>query len=226
MLVRAIFASAMFRLFTTLLFACAALVAQNAQDPDRWEPAMQAFEKQDRENPPEKGGIVFLGSSSIRRWDLKKSFPDLDLINRGFGGSVIADSIRYFDRIVAPLKPRTIVLYAGDNDIGRGMTAQEVFVDYKRFVEKVHGSLPKTKIVFIAIKPSLRRKALLLTVSGANNLIMEYTLTDDRLEYADIETPMLDGEELPAAELFAEDGLHLSPKGEKLWAKVLRPYLD
>ncbi len=80
--------------------------------------------------------------------------------------------------------------------------------------------------MFIAIKPSLRRKSMLLTVSGANNLIREYTLTDDRLEYADIETPMLDGEDLPAADLFVEDGLHLSPKGEAMWAKVLRPYLD
>ncbi len=117
----------MFRLSHDSCYCACALVAQNAQDPDRWESAMQAFEKQDKQNPPEKGGIVFIGSSSIRRWDLKKSFPDLDLINRGFGGSVIADSIRYFDRIVTPLKPRTVVLYAGDNDIGRGMTAQEVF---------------------------------------------------------------------------------------------------
>lgn len=184
---------------------------------------MQTFEQQQQ---PDKGGIVFIGSSSVRRWDLRKAFPDLPVINRGFGGSVIADSIRYFDRIVTPLKPTTVVLYAGDNDIGRGLTAQEVFSDYKRFVAVVHKSLPEAKIVFIAIKPSIRRKNLLLTVSGANNLIREYTLTDDRLEFADIATPMLGDHEVPPADLFVEDGLHLSPKGEAMWARVLRPYLD
>jgi hypothetical protein len=110
----------MIRLVTALLLASCALFAQNANDPERWEPAMQAFEQQEQ---PAKGGIVFIGSSSVRRWDLKKAFPDLPVVNRGFGGSVIADSIRYFDRIVTPLKPKTVVLYAGDNDIGRGMTA-------------------------------------------------------------------------------------------------------
>jgi lysophospholipase L1-like esterase len=101
-----------------------------------------------------------------------------------------------------------------------------VFSDYKRFVSTVHKSLPKAKIVFIAIKPSIRRKSMLMTVSGANNLIREYTLTDDRLEFADIATPMLGDLDVPPADLFVEDGLHLSPKGEEMWRKVLRPYLD
>jgi len=216
----------MLRLAAAVLLTSLTLFGQAASDPERWEPAMQAFEESDKANPPAKGAIVFIGSSSIRRWDLKKWFPDVDAINRGFGGSVIADSIRYFDRIVTPLKPKTIVLYAGDNDIGRGLTAQEVFTDYKRFVAKAHASLPKAKIVFIAIKPSIRRKTMLMTVSGANNLIREYTLTDGRLEFADIATPMLGDDEVPPADLFVEDGLHLSAKGEAMWTKVLRPYLD
>lgn len=187
---------------------------------------MQDFAKQDKASPPPQGGIVFLGSSSIRRWDLKKSFPDLPVVNRGFGGSVIADSIRYFDRIVTPLKPKTVVLYAGDNDIGRGMTAQEVFSDYKRFVAKAHASLPKAKIVFLAIKPSIRRRSMMMTVAGADNLIREYTLTHPLLEYVDVYEPMLDPRGEPQPDLFVEDGLHLSDKGVALWTRILRPYLD
>lgn len=218
--------SGMLRLLTALLLASVSAFAQTPNDPDRWEPDMQAFEKKDKENPPAKGGIVFLGSSSIRRWDLPKYFPDLPLVNRGFGGSVIADSIRYFDRIVTPLQPKTVVLYAGDNDIGRGMTAQEVFSEYKRFVATARGSLPpEAKIVFIAIKPSIRRRAMLLTVSGANHLIMEYAQRDPMLEFVDIATPMLDDDGEPRTALYVEDGLHLSPEGEKLWAGILRPYL-
>lgn len=214
------------RLIPLLLLACLPLTAQKAADADRWEPAMQEFARQDRENPPPQGGIVFIGSSSIRRWDLKKSFPDLPVVNRGFGGSVIADSIRYFDRIVTPLKPKAIVLYAGDNDIGRGMTAQEVFSDYKRFVAKAHASLPDAKIIFLAIKPSIRRRAMMLTISGADNLIMERTLTHPLLEYVDLFEPMLDKQGEPRPELYVADGLHLSDEGVALWARILRPYLQ
>jgi len=69
---------------------------------DRWEPAIRAFEAKDRKQAPAKGGIVFVGSSSIVLWDLPKSFPGLDAINRGFGGSQLADSVRYANRIVIP----------------------------------------------------------------------------------------------------------------------------
>src|SRR6267154_1588628 len=54
-------------------------------DPDRWEATIKKFEEQDRVNPPPRGEIVFTGASSIVRWNLPESFPDLKVINRGFG---------------------------------------------------------------------------------------------------------------------------------------------
>ena len=126
-------------------------------DPDRWESAIQAFEAGEKAQPSPEGGIVFIGSSSIRFWDLAKWFPQLPVVNRGFGGSEIADSTRYADRILLPLTPRVVVLYAGDNDISQGKTPDQVASDYRAFVAKVHGALPKTRIVFIAVKPSLSR---------------------------------------------------------------------
>lgn len=95
------------------------------QDPNQWEPAIQAFEQQDKQAPPPKGGIVFVGASSIVRWKLAESFPDLkDAINRGFGGSEMADSAKYASRVVVPYAPRTVVLYPGENDIARGTTPE------------------------------------------------------------------------------------------------------
>ena len=69
-------------------FVAAALVpsavraADKKADPNRWEPQIQAFERQDREQPPPKQAVLFVGSSSIRLWDLKKAFPQLKTINR------------------------------------------------------------------------------------------------------------------------------------------------
>ena len=212
---------------TLILFLALAALPLAAQDnPDRWEEAMQAFEKADKANPPKKGGVVFYGSSTIRRWDLKKSFPGKDYVNRGFGGSTTPEATRYLDRVVLPLEPETIVVYEGDNDIGRGGTGPMVFVDFKKFVAKVHAKLPRTKIVFLAIKPSLARWHLVDQMRTANLMIEEYCYEDPRLIYVDTEAPMLGPGGEPRKELFVEDGLHMSDEGYAIWNKLVAPHLS
>jgi hypothetical protein len=39
-----------------------------ARDYAKWEKEVAAYEEADRQDPPPKGGIVFLGSSTIRLW--------------------------------------------------------------------------------------------------------------------------------------------------------------
>src|SRR6266550_2177708 len=85
---------------------------------DRYESEITAFEAADRATPPAPGGIVFVGSSSFRRWtSLAADFPGLPVLNRGFGGSTLREVNHYARRIVLPYRPRLIVLYAGDNEI-------------------------------------------------------------------------------------------------------------
>ncbi|MEZ5366771.1 MAG: SGNH/GDSL hydrolase family protein, partial [Bryobacterales bacterium] len=186
----------------------------------------QAFEKADKAHPPKKGGVVFYGSSSIRKWDLAKAFPGKDYVNRGFGGSTMPDAIQYLDRVVLPLQPTTIVLYEGDNDIGRGDTGPIVFRDFKTFVDKVHAKLPQTKIVYLAIKPSLARWHLIEQMRTANLMIKEYCYEDPRLIYVDTEKPMLGPDGTPRKDLFVEDGLHMTDKGYAIWNKLVAPYLN
>ena len=136
--------------------------------PSRWEKEVAAFEKQDAAKPPPKGGVVFVGSSSIRMWKLEKSFPGSDVLNRGFGGSQIIDSVELAPRLVLKYQPRLVVFYAGDNDIGGGKSPEKVLADFTAFVEVVHKELPKTRIAFIAIKPSVARWKLVEKVKQAN----------------------------------------------------------
>lgn len=193
---------------------------------DRWAKDMAAFEQQDQQKPSLPGGIVFVGSSSIRLWDLERSFPGMKIVNRGFGGSQIADSVRHADLLVVRHKPRTVVMYAGDNDIAGGKTPQDVADDFKAFVGKVHAALPQARIAFIAIKPSIQRWALIAKVREANGLIRRYAGTDDRLAFIDVDGPMLGWNEQPRKDLFVDDGLHLSAKGYELWNALVRPFLE
>jgi lysophospholipase L1-like esterase len=194
--------------------------------PERFEESIVAFEQQDRKSPPQPGGILFVGSSSIRLWDLEGSFPGLGAVNRGFGGSEVADSVHYFDRIVAPHRPRVVVLYAGDNDISKGKTPCQVHEDFLQFVSLVRAANPQAKIVYISIKPSLKRWNLVHRMRAANALIRATCLDEKGLEFVDVEPAMLGPDGQPRPELFVEDGLHLSAAGYREWAQLVGPHLE
>jgi lysophospholipase L1-like esterase len=191
----------------------------------RWEKAIKAFEQEDARKPPPKQAILFIGSSSIRKWNLGKSFPDRATINRGFGGSEIVDSTHFAPRILLVHEPRIVVLYAGDNDLARGRTPQGVHEDFQKFVKIVHDKLPKTRILFVAIKPSIKRFMLLDRIRQANELIKKDCARDERLVFVDVFTPMLGKDGKPRGELFVKDGLHLNARGYQLWADLVRPHL-
>lgn len=194
-------------------------------DAARWEKTIAAFEKRDAENPPKTGGILFVGSSSIRFWDTGEAFPKHDVLNRGFGGSQTSDVLYYLDRIVLPYKPRQIVLYEGDNDIASGKTPEQVFEDTKAIFERVHAKLPDTEILYIAIKPSLARWELVGKMREANAMIQTLAEQDHRITFVDVDTPMLGKDGKPRKDLFVDDGLHLNDEGYAIWNRIVEPLL-
>jgi lysophospholipase L1-like esterase len=168
--------------------------------------------------------VLFVGSSSIRLWKLEKHFPGLAAINRGFGGSRIADSVDYAHRIITPYRPRQIVFYAGDNDVAEGLASQQIFVDFQILVGRIRTVLPEVPIIFIAIKPSIARWTQFDQQSQTNAMVQEYCNRDPSLHFLDIVNPML-RQGKPRPELFVQDGLHLSEEGYRLWSRILRPLL-
>ena len=211
------------RLGLSSLLAVASVLPAAAQT-DRWEKDITAFEAADLTSPPPKGEILFVGSSTIRLWDLKSAFPDLKTINRGFGGSEMQDSTRYVDRIVVPYTPRIVVVYAGDNDI-MGTPSEQIVIAFERFVRAVHAKLPETKILYIGIKPSLLRWNQVDRMRQANAMIRQFCERDDRLGFVDTDNAMLGWDEKPRKELYVADGLHLTPAGYQILNALVRPFL-
>ena len=204
---------------------CGTLQAAEDDNPQRWEKAISAFEKEDKSNPPPKNANLFVGSSSIRLWNLKKHFPDLVTINRGFGGSQMSDTFHFADRIVYRHGPKNIIVYAGDNDIAAGESPEQVFEDFKNFVHKTQAKLPAARIIYIAIKPSLKRWKLVGEMRRANKMIAEFAKKTDKVEFVDIDKPMIGSDGIPKKSLFAKDGLHLNEEGYKLWSRLVRKKL-
>lgn len=223
-----------------LLFAAAAAMPLLAQPPVaqkptaapplpqaiRWESAIARFEAADRKSRPPQGAVLFIGSSSIVKWKtLAQDFPGVQTLNRGFGGTVIADSTRYVSRIVVPYHPRKIVFFAGDNDIGAGRSPQAVAADFAGFVAAVRAALPDVPIAFIAIKPSLSRWRLHDAQIKANRLVSDYCQRGTGLTFINVYGIMLGSDGKPRPELFVADGLHMTPAGYALWTPVVAPFV-
>jgi lysophospholipase L1-like esterase len=158
--------------------------------------------------------------------DLQENFPGVNVVQRGFGGSEIADAVYYAPRIVLKYRPRLVVFYSGDNDIANGKSPETVLRDYTNFVTLVERALPGTRIAFISIKPSPSRWELVDKMRAANAMIRNYIAHDPRQVYLDVFTPMLGPNGLPRDELFIEDKLHMTPAGYALWRSLLTPIVQ
>ena len=212
--------------FLTLPWLAPLIAAQPATNALPFAADIAAFEASDKTNPAPTGTILFIGSSSIRLWKtLAQDFPDHKVINRGFGGSKVIDSVNYAERIVLPYKPRLIVLYAGGNDINGGKSPEQVFADYKTFVAKVHAALPQTRIAYISIAPNPARWAQVERVKTANQLIETHTKTDPRLAFINTFPKMLGDDGQPKPDIYVKDRLHMNEKGYSIWKEIVAPYL-
>ncbi len=200
----------------------------NAQDaPDPWQKEIAALIADDAAHPPPQHAVLFVGSSSIRFWapTMAADFPGIATINRGFGGSRIADSTRHAATIITPYHPNVIVLYAGDNDIAEGRTPDQVIEDFKAFVARARQDLPQVPVVYISIKPSVARAALWPQMRAANEGIAAWAKSQSGVRYVDVASQMLDAAGKPRADLLREDGLHMKPAGYAIWIAALKPVL-
>jgi lysophospholipase L1-like esterase len=194
----------------------------------RWRDSFEGFAQADREHSPATGGVLFVGSSSIRLWDgLESQFgSDLQIVKRGFGGSRLSDVTQYLDRLVLPYKPRLIIVYAGDNDLAEGRSPTDVLHSFEAFVDGVHAELPDTRIAYVSIKPSPLREGTMAAARTTNQLIADYAASKPgRLSFIDIFSGMLGRDGHPRRELFRPDLLHLNATGYALWKAAIDPYL-
>ena len=191
----------------------------------RWEKEIAAFAARDKTNPPPKGCIVFVGSSSIRLWtNLVADFPGLPVVNRGFGGSQLADSVNFAERIIIPYEPRQVVIYAGGNDINAGKPPELVYGDFVALVTRIHSQLPHARIAYIASAPNPSRWSQVEKVRRLNALAEAYCRRH-RMTFINVFPLMLGPDGQPKPDIFVADRLHMNAKGYAIWKEAVAPCL-
>ena len=199
-----------------------------AHAQNKWESTIQEFEKGDRQTPPPKAPIVFVGSSSFAFWtDVQRYFPKKPILNRGFGGSELSDVLHYADRVILAYKPSQVVIYAGENDLASGgKTPADVYTLFTQLFTKIRQAQPNVPIAFVALKPSPSRWKLKAQQDEANRLIQEYLARQRRATFVNVVPVMLDpATGRPKPQLFKPDSLHMTADGYQLWAERLRSVL-
>jgi len=152
----------------------------------RFQNEIDNFIKEDKENGFSKNGILMTGSSSIRMWkSMDKDFPNLPVLNRGFGGATIPEVLHFAGKYIFQHEPQIIVFYCGENDISEGVSPETVFASFKAFVKIIELRLPETKLVYISMKPSVARWNLWEKYQAGEKLIKDFVNKNPKIEYMD-----------------------------------------
>lgn len=199
------------------------------EDPQRWAAEVQQFVDADRANPPPPGGVVFVGSSSIRGWrSLADDMPGLPVVRRGVGGSRLFDACYWSDELVNRHRPAAVVLFSGTNDLAgdRPKTAERVRDLFLLFVQRVRRDDPELPIAWIAITPSPARAQHIGLVRAANELVRAECAADPRLSFIDPTPDLALPDGAPDPRFFQRDGLHLNADGYAVWTRHVRPVAE
>ena len=167
---------------------------------------------------------ILFGSSTFKDWNnANQDLSISNLSNLGFGGSTLVSCRTYFNRIVVPFNPDTMIFYAGDNDIGSGTTADELLTEFMLFTSEVTEKIPHTRCFFVSIKPSIFRKDYLKIILEANDKIKKAINHLGQWKYIDLCSPML---ETGYEKFYGEDPLHMNVLGYSLLSKLIRDELS
>ncbi|MBA3697603.1 MAG: hypothetical protein H0W78_01880 [Planctomycetes bacterium] len=218
----------MLRFLLTILVLCATLTASIAADGNKFQKEWDTYLEQDKTSPPPSEAILCTGSSSVRMWTtLKTDLAPLPVFNRAFGGSTTKDTIAAVPLIVTPYKPKVIMYYCGDNDLGSPKVSPDVPVEgFRSFVAAVRKDLPNVRFVYLAIKPSIKRIECLPNQKLANAAIAELCAKDPMMTFIDVASVLMGPDGQPDPACYIKDNLHMTPEGYKRWTAVVKPVLE
>jgi len=205
-------------------FTVLTTIAQNK--PAFWDD-VQTIKKYDQMYKAPVNPVLFIGSSSIRKWDtLTQDFASYNALNRGIGGAVTNDITRYLNDIVFPYQPRQIILYVGENDLPDDKaTPDSVLNRTVRLYKAIREKLPNIPIDYISIKPSPSRDKFRQKAIESNLLIQKFIAGEKNIRFINIYPLMMTKDGKLRPELFVEDMLHMNATGYDIWKKAVQPYL-
>ncbi len=195
----------------------------------KWEAEIVKLEAQDREQTDPDDAILFIGSSSIRRWkELDDDLAPRKTINRGYGGAKFSDLAVYIDRIVNPHRFKALVIFVGNDIVGNAddKSPAEVGRLLKYIVGRVRLKHESQPIFVIAITPTPSRFKAWPEIRKANAELAKVCEAEKAVHFIPTESHYLDSSGQPIEKYFVEDKLHQNREGYQVWSRILKEQLD
>jgi lysophospholipase L1-like esterase len=200
------------------------IAALGQPDSNRFERDIERLKAKIFDPPP--GPIVFYGSSSFRLWkSLEKDFSSYEVLNCGFGGACISDCVAFAARLVLPLKPSAVVIYAGDNDLALGTSAEEAFNSFCQLFHILRDGSDKPFIAFVSVKACPARIRFLANIQRYNDLVRDFMSEQPRCDFIDLYSDLLGPDKKPNISLFQNDQIHLSSDGYQILRRDIAQFL-
>jgi len=218
-------------LFIILFLSCSPLKKYESF-AKKWENDIKKLEILDQKENYSDQAILFIGSSSIRKWDsIKENLNPYKPIKRGYGGAHYYDLVHFTKRLVSPHKVKAIAIFVANDITGEkeginDLSPKEVLNLAKFVVKQIRKTHKKTPIFFIETTPTSSRWKVWNKISKANGLIKDFTSKNKNMFYIDTRTFYIKSNGMPNDEFFIADKLHLNNKGYKLWGKIIKDSFD
>ena len=195
---------------------------------EKYSAANEQLLSQDRDS----SRVVLMGNSITEGWP--NASPDFfkndHLVNRGISGQTTIQMLGRFQADVIALKPHTVVILAGTNDIAGNtgdVSLEEVRDNFRSMIELAQ--LHQINVVVCSVLPASKYrwrpgKNPAERIPALNELLKK--LSEEKgVYYLDYFGPMANSENGLSPEL-AEDGVHPTALGYQQMEALLSPVLD
>jgi lysophospholipase L1-like esterase len=214
--------------WTGLFIVLILLTGRNAfsqESCNRFENEIEHLQARIFDPPP--GPIVFYGSSSFRLWkSLEQDFSSYEVLNCGFGGACLTDCVAFASRLILPLKPSAVVLYAGDNDLAAGVAPEEAFNSFCQLFHILRDSGQQPFIAFVSVKVCPARLRFSANIQRYNALVRDFLNEQPRCDFIDLYSELLGPDKRPLISLFRNDQIHLSANGYEILRRDIGQFLS
>ena len=195
----------------------------------RWQKSINAFDKLNAEEPDPADAIMFIGSSSIRRWEtMATDMAPYKTIRRGYGGAKFTDMALFVDQIITPHQYRALVMFVGNGVTGKPEDHSPDLIEAlaRRIVAASHRHQEDAPVFLIEITPCEKRYDAWPKIRQVNARLREIALSTPDTYFIPTASHYLRPNGMPRPELFVDDRLHLNTDGYRLWSSLIRTRLD
>jgi lysophospholipase L1-like esterase len=226
----------LFYLVFIFIFSCSPLKKYNSTS-QKWEVDIAKLENLDNNEKYSENALLFIGSSSIRRWiSIKKDMAPYETIKRGYGGAHYSDIIHFSKRLVKNHKPKAILIFVANdikgnnkNDLySKNLSDRNPFEVKRLFkftvseIRSIHKEIP---IIAIETTPTPSRWSAWDKISKANDLIKNFCRSKSNLHFIQTRGEFIGTNGLPIENYFVKDMLHLNETGYLLWSRIIKANL-